>query len=52
MKERITITVDRELLKWVDGKIKERIFANRSHGLERLIAEKIKNEKGKNSEFS
>ena len=44
-KERITITIDKELLKWVDVKIREKIFANRSHALEFLITEKIKNEK-------
>ena len=45
MKERITITLDKELMDWLDRKIEERIFANRSHGLEFLIAEKIKEEK-------
>lgn len=37
MKERITITIDKELLKWIDKKIQEKIFANRSHALEFLI---------------
>ena len=37
MKERITITIDRELLDWVDRKVAEKIFANRSHGFEFLI---------------
>jgi len=41
MKERITITMDRELLKWLDSKIKDKIFANRSHGLEFLVQRKI-----------
>ena len=36
-KERITITIDKELLNWIDRKIKEKIFANRSHGFEYLI---------------
>lgn len=45
MKERITTTLDKEFLNWIDCKIKERIFANRSHAFEFLIAEKIKNEK-------
>ncbi|MFH1134441.1 MAG: ribbon-helix-helix domain-containing protein [Nanoarchaeota archaeon] len=38
MKERISITVDKELLAWLDRKVAERIFANRSHGLEYLVA--------------
>ena len=35
-KERITITIDKSLLKWLDTKIDEKVFANRSHGLECL----------------
>ena len=45
MKERITITIDKELLKWLDRKIEERSFANRSHGFEYLIAKALKEEK-------
>ena len=45
MKERITITIDKGLLKWLDGKVDERFFANRSHGFEFLIKKKVqKNE--------
>ena len=44
MKERITITLDKELLEWLDKKIEDKIFANRSHGFERLIMERIKEE--------
>ena len=42
MKERITITIDKELLVWLDEKIERKVFANRSHGLEFLIEKKIK----------
>ena len=45
MKERITITLDKELLDWLDKKISQKVFASRSHGLERLIAEKMQEEK-------
>ena len=45
MKQRITVTLDKEILNWLDGKIKERIFANRSHGLEFLIKQKMEQEK-------
>ncbi|MEM0230900.1 MAG: ribbon-helix-helix domain-containing protein [Candidatus Woesearchaeota archaeon] len=38
MKQRITITLDSECLAWVDEKVKNRSFANRSHGFEFLIA--------------
>ena len=37
MKQRITITIDKDLLKWLDKKIKDKTFANRSHGIEYLI---------------
>jgi metal-responsive CopG/Arc/MetJ family transcriptional regulator len=40
VKERITITIDKELLDWLDKKINEKIFANRSHGVEFLINRK------------
>jgi metal-responsive CopG/Arc/MetJ family transcriptional regulator len=36
-KERITITIDKDLLEWLDNKISRKIFANRSHGIEYLI---------------
>ncbi len=45
MKERITVTIDKELLDWLDKKIKLKIFANRSHGLEFLIKNKMIEEK-------
>lgn len=40
MKERITLTIDRNLLDWLDVKVNEKIFANRSHGLEFLAKKK------------
>ncbi len=33
-KERITITIDKDLLEWIDKRIEEKIFANRSHAIE------------------
>jgi len=44
VKERITITIDKEFLKWLDKKIDDKIFANRSHGLEFLIKKDMDNE--------
>jgi len=44
MKSRITVTIDKELLDWIDKKIKEKLFANRSHGLEFLIKRKMEEE--------
>jgi metal-responsive CopG/Arc/MetJ family transcriptional regulator len=50
LKERITITIDKELLDWIDKKVEERIFASRSHGLEFLINHAIKEEKNETHE--
>ncbi len=37
MKQRITITLDKDLLKWLDKKVEKKVFASRSHGIEFLI---------------
>ena len=37
-RQRISITIDKKLLKWLDKQVKERRFASRSHALEYLIA--------------
>ncbi len=42
LKERITVTIDKDLLKWVDEGVKEKVFANRSHALEFLIKKKMR----------
>ena len=44
-KERITITIDKKLLKWLDEKVEERVFANRSHSVEFLVQQKVNFEK-------
>ena len=38
MKQRITVTLDKECLNWLDSKVESRTFASRSHGFEFLIA--------------
>ena len=45
MKERITITIDKQLLSWLDKKIDDKIFANRSHGFEFLIKRAVEDKK-------
>ncbi len=42
MKNRITITIDKTLLKWLDKKISEKVFGSRSHGIEHLISKEKK----------
>jgi metal-responsive CopG/Arc/MetJ family transcriptional regulator len=50
MKERITITIEKEFLDWLDKKSDLKIFANRSHGFEFLIkSAQLKDEKENNS---
>lgn len=44
LKERITITIDKELLAWLDKKTSAKIFANRSHGIEYLIKRAMEKE--------
>ena len=51
MKERITITINKELLEWLDKNIANKIFANRSHALEFLIMQKIREEKNEEGKF-
>ena len=47
MKERITVTIDKQLLKWLDKRIDEKVFANRSHGFEFLTKRQMDEEKKK-----
>ena len=44
MKERITITLDKEILSWIDEEISSKKFANKSHCFEFLIKKKITEE--------
>ena len=46
MKEKITITLDKELLNWLDAKINDKTFANRSHGFEFLIKRRMMQNEG------
>jgi len=41
MKERITVTIDNDLLDWLDKRIADKTFANRSHGFEFLIKKRM-----------
>lgn len=44
MKERITVTLNKELLTWLDHETDRKIFANRSHGCEFLVQREIEKE--------
>jgi len=47
MKERITVSIERRLLKKVDLSIEKYLFANRSHGFEYLISEEKRKSKSR-----
>jgi len=38
-KTKISITVDDELIKWLDSQIKKKKFASRSHGFEYALSQ-------------
>ena len=37
MKVKTSVAIDEELLNWIDGKVKTKVFANRSHAVEYAI---------------
>ena len=41
----ISITLPKECVEWIDRKVESRTYANRSHGIEVLILEAMKQEK-------
>ena len=43
-KERITVSIEEKLLKILDEKVEEFVYANRSHGFESLVADEIREE--------
>lgn len=45
VRERVSITLPKECISWLDRKIESRVYANRSHALEVLILEVMKQEK-------
>ena len=45
VRERVSITLPKECVEWLDRKVESRIYANRSHAIEVLILEAIKREK-------
>lgn len=44
-KKQVTVNLDEDILDWIEGKIKEKQFATRSHGLEYAISRLMKAEK-------
>ena len=44
MKERVTITLDKNLLAWLDSRVGDKTFANRSHAVEYLVRRRMDSE--------
>ena len=42
MKERITVSIEKKLMKWIDEQVEKKVYANRSHGFEFLIFKDLK----------
>ena len=42
MKAKISITLDVELVKWLDDQVKQGVFKNRSQGINHIMAENAK----------
>jgi metal-responsive CopG/Arc/MetJ family transcriptional regulator len=45
IRERLSITLPKECVEWLDNKVKVREYFSRSHGIEVLILDAIKQEK-------
>ena len=43
----ISVTLPKDTVEWLDKKVEDRIYANRSHAIEVLILQAIKEEKGR-----
>lgn len=46
-KAQITVSMDMELLTWIDSQVKDKRFANRSHGLEYAVNHLMKEDLAK-----
>jgi len=41
-KARVTISISKDVLEWIDKQVKDRTFKDRSHAIEKLIYDKMK----------
>jgi len=44
-KARVTISISKDVLEWIDKQVEDRIFKDRSHAIEKLIYDKMKESK-------
>ena len=47
VKSGTSVTIERDLLKWVDGRVEERVYASRSHAFEYALTLLKKMEKSR-----
>ena len=47
MKQSISVTVDKEIVEWIDEQVKTQRFRNRSHAVEVALRKLIESEKRK-----
>jgi len=45
VRERVSITLPKECIAWIDKRIESRVYANRSHAIEVLILQVMKKKK-------
>ena len=45
VRERVSITLPKECVVWIDNKVENRTYANRSHAIEVIILEAMKEKK-------
>ena len=50
VRQRISVTLPKECVDWLDGQVKARRYYNRSHAIEGLILEEMKGKKSVNHE--
>lgn len=46
-----SVYMDRDVLRWIDEKVKERVYRNRSHAVEYAVAQLMKRERAKRSDY-
>ena len=47
MKSKISVTVEKQIVDWIDGQVKTMRFRNRSHAVEYALAKFIESEREK-----
>jgi len=44
-KQRVTISISKDVLAWIDRQVQDRTFKDRSHAIEKLIYDKMQEKK-------